>query len=275
MINKKTVAVIIPLYFKDNPIFFSECLSSVFSMAGGLFHVFVCCDGKITKDLHEVIMGESYRDNFTVYCRSENKGISITLNELIDNVLFFENFKYIVRMDADDICFPDRLEKQINFMENNIDVDVSGGGCIEFGSIYAMTGVKCLPLLHAEIYKSIFKKCPFIHPSVIFRRSVFEKGYRYPINTPYTEDLAFWFHLLYSGFKFANISEPVIKYRTSFDALKRRRGLNKAWQELKLRLKYIILLKRFSLNDIFWSFSHFFIRILPISMYSFLYKKLR
>lgn len=275
MIDKKIAAIIIPLYFKDEPNHFNECLSSVFDMKGEMAHVFVFCDGEITEKLHDIIKKESHRNNFTVYFRRENKGIAITLNDLIDNVLKYGDFKYIVRMDSDDICLKNRLIYQIYYMEKHDDIDVSGGSCIEFGSPYAKKNIKSLPLEHDLIANDIFKRCPFIHPSVIFRRSIFDKGHRYPVDTPFTEDLALWFQLLSLGFRFANIPEPIIKYRTSSDMIKRRSGFNKAWQELKIRLKYIIILKRYSLKDLFWTFAHFVIRILPLSLYGFIYKKLR
>lgn len=273
--SNKVAAIVMPLYGKDNPIYFFECLSSVFSMSGDIFHVFLFCDGNITKDLLDIIEDESYRDNFTVYFREKNKGIAVTLNELIEHVLKFSSFKYIVRMDSDDICLHDRLIKQIGFMEQNFDVDISGAACIEFGSAFAKKGVKTLPSDHRVLSQNIFKQCPFIHPTVIFRRRIFEAGHRYPTNTLYTEDLAFWFSLLHSGFKFANISDPVIKYRTSYNMIKRRKGIKKAWHELRLRLRYIFLLKRFSPKDIAWSFAHFFIRILPSYLYGLIYKRIR
>ncbi|HFP9581128.1 TPA: glycosyl transferase, partial [Escherichia coli] len=105
----------------------------------------------------------------------------------------------------------------------NKSIDVIGGYCTEFGSEFALK-VKKVPLEHNDIVNYSALRCPFIHPTVMFRSRVFDSNIRYPVNTYYSEDLALWYILLANGYKFANIPEILLKYRITEDTLFRRKG---------------------------------------------------
>ena len=88
--------------------------------------------------------------------------------------------KYVVRLDGDDCAHPQRLKKQIGFLENHPSIAVLGGGFCTFedgdprslpASSLKRYRMPCHPILTR--WRMIFS-CSLAHPSVIFRRSVFD-----------------------------------------------------------------------------------------------------
>ncbi|MUH71363.1 glycosyltransferase [Psychrosphaera haliotis] len=60
----------------------------------------------------------------------QNIGLGAALNKIISLAEQF-NPKYIIRMDSDDVCFPDRFIKQVHFLDNNADIDILGSSLLE------------------------------------------------------------------------------------------------------------------------------------------------
>ncbi len=143
--------------------------------------------------------------------------------------------KYIVRMDADDIMLPYRLQIQFDFMEQHQEIDVCGSWVESFGS---RTGVTQRDTFHNELIITILLYNPVIHPSVIIRRSVFEKA-AYKEGYAHAEDYKLWTDLAVQGFRFANIPKVLLRFRRSMDqttVLKRREMQTSSH---KIRLEYM------------------------------------
>ncbi len=265
------------IYKNDQISFLKESLDSILIQTYNNWVLRIKIDGPVEPSVIELI--EKYKNDNPSYdikffYRNENKGLAKSLNELIDYIIEYDNdVKYIARMDADDINYSDRLEKQVSFLERNKTVDVIGGSCQEFGTNFSI--IKNMEIEHSKLVNDIFKKCPFVHPSVIFRKSIFLNGFRYPMDTVLSEDLAFWFLLIESGHKFSNIETPLIYYRTSDDMLKRRKGLKKAFNEIKIKIFYMKKLKMINMRNIIFISSYFLIRISPTFFVRYLYRYLR
>ncbi|HGM9887612.1 glycosyltransferase [Proteus mirabilis] len=264
------VAIIMSIYANDILSQVKEAIDSIFSQNYNNIRIFICIDGEINQDIMNYL--NSLKKIFLIK-RDKNKGLAISLNELIECVLKEDRFKYIARMDADDISMPDRIQKQVQYLEKNLDISVLGTKCKEFGSIHAREYCSVYES-NNDIYKYIFKKCPFVHPSVMFRTEVFKSGIRYPTNEPFTEDLALWFILAMKKYKFSNLNECLLKFRINDQTVSRRRGYKKAIIEFKIRLKYLILLKRINnIHDIYYTLGHFFVRLLPTPLFKRIYIK--
>lgn len=121
----------------------------------------------------------------------------------------------IARMDADDVSSPDRIEKQVEHMEES---DVDGvGGCVR---IVDASGAEVKTWKRYEEWinahrdpESIaayrFIESPLANPTVLARRSVFEIGYR---DGPWPEDYEFWLRAIGRGFRFAKIADHVLDW---------------------------------------------------------------
>jgi glycosyltransferase involved in cell wall biosynthesis len=184
----------------------------------------------------ESVLGQSYRDfDFLIiddgstdgsadYLRSlrdprikltvrENRGLGTTLNELFRN----SRTEFVARMDADDICEPQRLEKQVAFLRDHDDVVMLGSGIAFIVGDCIVEGVRPLTE-HSEIRQRLLQKRPGVgHPTIIVKRKAWEAvgGYRFP---GAGEDLDFCLRLCDIG-RVANIPEALYRYRLCKESL--------------------------------------------------------
>jgi len=166
--------------------------------------------------------------------------------------------KYIARMDADDICFNDRFEKQIKYLEAHTDIDILGGNMKiidENGNILSQRQYPCSKF--SLKFSSVFRS-PVAHPTVMFRRSIIEKNMFYDDLFKKAEDLEFWLRLRNNGFKIANMPEYVLYFRISGDLAKKRnsehfsysfraRSKNFSWRYFYLDIPSILFAKLYSI----------------------------
>jgi glycosyltransferase involved in cell wall biosynthesis len=134
------------------------------------------CDGPLTEELEDVI--STFRLNAPLKeCRLEkNSGLG---NALSKGVFECSN-ELIVRMDSDDISLPDRFEKQLRFMENHPEMDISGTNIAEFrDSTDDICSFRRLPSCPGDILQFARKRNPLNHMTVIFRKSAVLKAGNY------------------------------------------------------------------------------------------------
>lgn len=271
MTKSKEIAVIMCVYFKDNADFFLGAVESVLNQSE-ILDLYIYIDGSVSTEINSLINKYKEREDVFVLSNHQNMGLAIGLNNLID-VVIKNKYEFIARMDSDDLSLPDRFREQMHFLKENQYIDVCGTFCSEFGSPYALP-VKKLPTMHDQLVDFSIVRCPFIHPTVMFRRRVFENpNIRYPINTNLTEDMSLWFELLKNGYRFANVDKVLLKYRLSESTLVRRKGLKKAISELDIRFKNMVYLKKVSLKNITLLMLRFILHISPVFIIRTAYKR--
>jgi glycosyltransferase involved in cell wall biosynthesis len=120
----------------------------------------------------------------------------------------------IALLDADDIMQNDRLAKQVAFLEERPDVDVLGSQLFIIDADGAQVGLRAYPLEHDEIFQSMARYNPIAQPSVMCRKQLIidADGYQYR-TFPVNEDYELWSRLATRGVRFANHSEPLLRYR--------------------------------------------------------------
>lgn len=269
----KKVAVIMSVYKNDNFYFFMRAVDSILEQDYKNLVLFVFVDGPVSSQI------EKYLDKIEsplvmIFTSKVSLGLAKGLNVLIDKLISLGDFEYIARMDSDDISYKTRIARQVEFLNSNLSIDICGTSCREFGASFALEE-KHLPTTHQQLLDFSITRCPFIHPSVMFRRRVFETGIRYPTDTALTEDMALWFELLVNGFKFANINEVLLDYRLNENTIKRRKGVDKALSEVKVRLYYMFKLKCISFRSILLILSRVVFHLLPDSIMKYAYKNVR
>lgn len=267
------IAIIISCYKSLAPHFFKESLQSIYSDTFKNKKVYLYCDGPLLDEHYKII--ETYKSKgLLVFFSEENKGLATAMNFLLNEVLKFD-FKYIARMDADDVVINNRFQKQFEFLEQHPDVDVVGGWCIEVDDDGVEVFKKVLPTNHEELkHKMIARSC-VIHPSVMMRSEIFQKGVRYNVSLYNMQDYELWSRLFALKYKFANLPEFILKFRFDDNFISRRKGFGRFTQEIKLRYEHLnrnSLLTVQNLIVIFFSSSS---RLLPNPILKLLYKKAR
>lgn len=269
------LAVIMSVYCSDRLDYLEEAFSSLLAQDFVDFDIYINIDGDIPSDLNDYLSKQlDLNENLFIYRTEVNQGLASSLNRLIEEILVKEQYYYIARMDSDDICDSSRFRKQVEFMDNDKSVDISGSYCREFGASYALD-LKKVPLTHEELVNFSLLRCPFIHPTVIFRTEVLKDGNRYPTDTHLTEDMAFWFQLLDRGYRFANLGLPLLQYRLNEDTVKRRQGFKKGFHETVLRFGYMLKWKKITLKNTLLILVRLFFHMLPVDMIKYLYKNRR
>ncbi len=266
--------VVIMCVYKNDPLEqLIKSVSSVLNQSKGVdFYIYI--DGDIPKCVYSYLSKIDIENSAVkLFSSRENRGLAFGLNVLLEKALD-AGYEFIARMDSDDIAYAIRMEAQYEYMLENNDIDVLGTSCREFGSSFSLKE-KHLPSKHNDLFVFSITRCPFIHPTVMFRSRVFTSGIRYPENTPFTEDMALWFLLLDSNFKFGNLNQILLDYRLNENTIERRRGINKAFSEMKLRFKYMLRLNQFSLKNVIFISARLFFHMMPELLIKQLYLKLR
>ncbi|WP_340642258.1 glycosyltransferase [Photobacterium damselae] len=257
------IAVLICVYKKDDPFHLKQALDSVFfqnNMDLYKIKLYIHVDGEIDNALNEIILNSNY---YRIIRSNNNIGLAKGLNKLINEL---ENEKYVFRMDADDICDKERFWKQILFMENNPEIDFSGGSMSEFiGDMDNVVNKRVYPLLKNDIINFMIKGSPFSHVTVCFRRSSFEKIGYYPDSFPLNEDIALWDQAVRRNCNFANIKDNLIYVR--MDNAYSRRTFIKAINEFKVYFKISMRMKKLPVFPLL----RLFFRLLPTSLVAYFY----
>ena len=129
-------------------------------------------------------------------------------------------------MDADDISLPDRIEKQICFLNEHPEIDVVGGAINEIDEEGCESGKTIVyPATPTECKKFLRKRNPLAHPAVLFRKSFFDKiGHCYRPEYRKNQDTMLWYDGLMHGVNIANLPNVVLKFRMTEALFKKRRN---------------------------------------------------
>ncbi len=217
-VKEPLISVVMSVYNVEN--YLSEAIESILNQTYKNFEFIIINDGSTDKSL-KIIKNYQKEDNRIVIISRENKGLPYSLNEGIRKA----KGKYIVRMDADDISLPTRLEKQVKFMENNPDIGISGSDIIEFGE-NVETSIRKLLKKNEGIKSELLFSSTFAHPSVIMnKKMIFKYNLFYDGNFLHAQDFELWTRMA-KVTKMANISKPLLKYRIVKNSITREANKN-------------------------------------------------
>lgn len=143
--------------------------------------------------------------------------------------------KYIARMDSDDVAMPERLVKQVKFLQDHSDVIVVGGQCELIDREGNSIGMKIFPTKHKDIYEALYQYNPIQHPSLMINTKLLGKHkITYHTEVLLAHDLEILFKLAQYG-KLANLDEVVLKYRIHSDSLSLKHPKETFKHTLKVR----------------------------------------
>ena len=139
----------------------------------------------------------------------KNQGLPKSLNVGIENSIG----KYIARIDADDLCYELRLEKQFAFMEENHAVDLIGSSVDVINEDGLITASKKQITDFENIYKKRFLLSPILHITFFGKRSFFERNNGYRDSFVFAQDYDLVLRGIDSGSIILNMKEPLVQYR--------------------------------------------------------------
>lgn len=266
------IAVIMSLYKSDILEYVMYAVRSVLNQSFSDFDFYIQYDGYVQKDVDEYLSSIN-DERIQLTKRNENKGLAYSLNELLSLVLP-KGYDYIARMDADDISLPERFQKQIDYMETHPECDAVGSWAYEIKSDGSEFYKKKMPITHEECREFFMQRDCMIHPTVMFRRSYFEKTGFYSLDTYFGEDTMMWAQGFENGCKFANIPEYLFMFRLNDDFFSRRRGWKHAKGILTLRWKVNKML-HYPLRAYLYAIAYAGAKLMPTKVLNLIYLKAR
>lgn len=206
--NSNELVTIILSVYNETTEMISKSISSILNQTYKNIELILVNDNPNRIELDQLIKSFLLIDNRIVYLKNnENKGLVFSLNY----ALKFAKGNFIARMDADDISFEDRIEKQLCYIKSN-QLDMIGSGVILIDENDKEIGKINVPQSNDKIVK-LYKFGSFLlHPTWFVRREVYLslKGYR---NIFSCEDYDFVLRAISKKIKLGNIEEPLLKYR--------------------------------------------------------------
>lgn len=214
MTRTPKVSVLLPVYNAEE--YLSEAVESVLNQSFEDFEFIIIDDGSTDRSLELLKNFESKDSRIRLYSRG-NKGLIDTLNEGIG----YCNAKYIARMDADDICTPQRLISQYSFLEEK-------HGHVAVGTQVLFIDEKGLPICpgisniihHKEIDTAHLelRGGAINHPSVMIRACALKAIGGYHEGYPHAEDLDLFLRLAEIGL-LENIPVVHLQYRIHYASI--------------------------------------------------------
>jgi glycosyltransferase involved in cell wall biosynthesis len=254
-------SVLMPVYWADQPIDVEEAFRSVTDHQElAPAQVVVVRDGPVGPALTDVLAALARRRGVSLVTLPANRGLAGALNAGLAAC----RFDVVARQDADDLSAPTRFSCQVPLVQSG-ELDLVGSAMREFstgsvgpagsaaarsavaakaiggvGPVGAVTygRIRSYPLTEPEIRRTAKLINPFAHPTVVTRRSLIlaAGGYR---NFFHLEDYDLWVRMLQAGVKAANLPDPLVDYRVSPAARRRRGGLKTLRAEVALQREFL------------------------------------
>lgn len=178
----------------------------------------IVCDDCSTDNTCEIVKKIMEKDPRIILIKnSQNKKLAYSLN----HCLRYAKGRYIARMDADDICVKERLQKQVDFLDVHSEYDVIGSAAFVDGD---KKNNSIRYTLEKPDRESMKNGSPFMHPTIMMRKEAYDKlgGYRVLKRTERGQDLDLWYRFFDLGMKGYNLSEPLLIYHESIQDYKKR-----------------------------------------------------
>lgn len=226
-------SVLMSLYYKEKKDFLNSSLVSIWStQILKPNEIVIVLDGPIDYELQECIATwqNKIESVLKIVPLQKNIGLGKALNEGLKHC----SYEWVFRMDTDDICTPDRFQKQVDFIMSNPDTVLFGGQVLEFDQNPDDSAViKTVPTTHEDIKKFAKNRCPFNHMTVAYKKSVIMKlgGYQHHL---FMEDYNLWLRIIGAGYEVANLEDVVLYARIGNGMHARRKGYEYVKSEKQL-----------------------------------------
>ena len=197
--------------------FLPEAIDSILSQTCGSFEFIIINDGS-TDGTRGIL--ESFTDERLILLHQDNSGLTQALNRGIA----VAKGKYIARQDADDISKPERLEKQVAFLEAHPGVGLLGSRFEFIDEDGKVKRQSLLPTDNDTLQERLPKINQFCHASVIMRKEALDKVGAYREFFRYAQDYDLWLRIS-EHCEIANLPETLVQYRELPEAISSRKIL--------------------------------------------------
>ena len=242
--NKTLVSVIMSCY-NETEHDLQDSIESILNQSYRYFEFIIVNDNPDNAILKKILNKYRLSD---IRIKIINNSVNIGLSESLNKAISLSKGIYIARMDADDISYPNRLEKQIEYLKLNPNCDLVSTNRDDIDEESKIIKKASGIIVNDEAIPLILKYGSIItHPSVMIKASVIKSlgGYR---SFKSSQDYDLWLRMVSLNCKFHIISEPLIKYRIRANSITNA-NFAKSYFELKYIRKLFFERKKNSNKD--------------------------
>jgi glycosyltransferase involved in cell wall biosynthesis len=210
------ISVLMTVYSGSNSYYLDAAIESILNQTYKASEIIIVVNGKIDAECEEVL--NKFGNKIKIIKFKNNLGQGHALNTGLEKCSC-----ELVAIHSDyDIAMPDRFDKQVRYFEHNQDVDILGGQILEIhNKTNKVFGVRRVPLKDHEIRAYMRTRCPFNHPTVMFKREKILEIGNYP-DIMYMADYALWINAY--DLKMANVNDVLAKVRVDNVLFKKKKG---------------------------------------------------
>jgi glycosyltransferase involved in cell wall biosynthesis len=197
-----TPAVSILMSVRNGAPWVRDAVESALAQTASDLEVIVIDDGSTdaTPDLLATL-----RDSRLTVERRSPRGLAASLNR----ALALARAPLLARLDADDVALPERLARQRAFLDAHPEVGLLGAGAREVDAHGRDVGIVTPPAEDAAIRRALIRANPFVHSSVVMRRSVVERAGGYDERLAVAQDYDLWMRMSRIT-RLANLPAPLV-----------------------------------------------------------------
>jgi glycosyltransferase involved in cell wall biosynthesis len=223
MANKASlVSVVMPV--QNEEAYVAQAIASILQQSFPDFELIIIDDGSTDKTPHILSLVSDSR--VRVVRSAKSKGLAASLNLAIA----LAKGQYIARMDADDLCEPNRLEDQLNLMERFPNLGLVGSWYVIITEAGRPLWERRLPT-GGELDNSFLAKNPFCHGSVLFKKGVIDRVGPYRSEFQYAQDLDLWLRIR-DWYEMDNVPKFLYKWRLQPEKFASMRWLQRRYRDL-------------------------------------------
>ena len=213
--------------------YLEEALDSVLAQTYSNLELVVVDDGSSDSTWSILERYASQDARVRAFRTAHNSGIVETRNRAFREAS--DDAAYFAVLDSDDVCMPERIARQVAFLEAHPDHALVGGNTLIIDEGSRVVGQRVYPQSAEAIRKVITRYNPIAQPTVMIRRSALDEVGVYDVRYPRCQDYDLWLRMA-ARFPIANLPEMTLKYRIS--------GTQGKTTHLKESLRYTIELQR-------------------------------
>ncbi len=234
MADNLKFSVSMNVYHGDDPQWFREAVDSVLNQTVVPDEIVVVVDGPVPPELEEVISACEGQSPFVIVRLPENTGHGNARRIGMEKC----SHELVAIMDSDDLCLPDRFEKQLAVFRNQPNVSAVGGQIAEFlDTTDNVVGIRAVPLTNGEIREYIKTRCPMNQVTVMLKKADIQAVGGF-LDWFCNEDYYLWLRMYLADMEFANVPDILVNVRVGRDMYKRRGGTAYFKSEYRLQ-KYM------------------------------------
>ena len=220
--------VLVVISYYNSELYLKEAINSILNQTYKNFELWLINDG--SNDKSESIAKSIKDSRIKYFTNKKNIGLSKTLN----NVIINSDHDYLVRMDSDDISYPNRIKKQIEVFKKDPNIGI----CCSSRNIIG-SNQRFNDYFPENLKRSFLKKNWIAHPTVVLNLRVLKRfNLNYDTKIKYAQDYDLWCRIIENDIKFYHIKEPLINYRHHENQIASIKKFQQSFYTYIIRIKY-------------------------------------